>query len=102
VQYLRATAQLAQWEGHQEQARSHLEKARIIADEIGLCEEQWQIQVTLGDLEQARGEQELAGLAYAQAVRVVQELAAKIEDETLRTHFLAAPLVQHAMEQATR
>jgi tetratricopeptide (TPR) repeat protein len=102
VQYLRATAQLALWEGHQEQARSHLEEARARAEEIGLYDEQWQIQVALGDLEQARGEQELAGQAYAQAVRVVQELAAKIEDETLRTHFLAAPLVQHALEQATR
>jgi DNA-binding SARP family transcriptional activator len=102
VQYLWANAELAQWEGHQEQARSHLEKARVLAEEIGLYDERWQIQVALGDLDQAQGEQALAGQAYAQAVSVVQELAAKMEDETLRTHFLAAPLVQHAMEQATR
>ncbi len=102
VQYLQACAELAQWEGHQEQTRSHLEEARNLAEEIGLAEERWQIQVALGDLDQSRGEQALAGQAYAQAVSVVQELAEKIEDETLQTRFLTAPRVRHVLEQAAR
>ncbi len=102
VQYLQAYAELAQWEGHQEQARSHLEEARGLAEEIGLAEERWQIQVAIGDLNQSRGEPKLAGQAYAQAVSVVQELAEKIEDETLRTRFLTAPRVRHVLEQAAR
>ena len=102
VPYLRADAKLALWEGRQEQARSRLEEARILADEIGLADERWQIQVALGDLNQSRGEQALAGEAYAQAVRVVQELAEKIEDEALRTRFFTAPLVQRVLEHAAR
>ncbi len=100
VQYLRADAELAQWEGLREQARSHLEEARVLAEEIGLAEERWQIQVTLGDLDQSRGEQVLAGQAYAEAVRVVQDLAETIEDEALRTRFLTAPQVQRVLEHA--
>ncbi|BCL78754.1 hypothetical protein ccbrp13_12190 [Ktedonobacteria bacterium brp13] len=102
VQYLRASAELAQWEGHQEQARSHLEEAYVLSEEIGLAEERWQIQVALGDLDQSRGEQVLAGQAYAQAVSVVQELAEKIKDEALRTRFLVAPQVRRVLEHATR
>ncbi|GAC1696089.1 MAG: hypothetical protein PVS3B3_20960 [Ktedonobacteraceae bacterium] len=102
VPYLRASAELARWQGHREQARSHLEEARVLAEEIGLAEERWQIQVALGDLDQSRGEQALAGQAYAQAVSVVQDLAEKIEDEVLRTRFLTAPQVRHVLEQAAR
>jgi DNA-binding SARP family transcriptional activator len=102
VQYLRADAELALWEGHREQARSHLEEACILAEEIGLADEQWQIQAALGDLDQSLGEQVLADQAYAQAVSVVQELAQKIEDEALRTSFLTAPQVRHVLEQAAR
>ncbi len=99
VQYLRASAELAQWEGHQEQARAHLEEAGVLAEEIGLAEERWQIQVALGDLEQSRGEQTLAGQSYAQAVCVIQELAEKIEEKVLQTGFLTAPQVRHVLEQ---
>jgi DNA-binding SARP family transcriptional activator len=102
VQYLRTSAELAQGEGHQEQAHFHLEEARVLAEEIGLAEERWQIQVALADLDRSRGEQVSADLAYAQAVSVVQELAEKIEDEGLRTRFLTAPQVRHVLEQATR
>jgi DNA-binding SARP family transcriptional activator len=102
VQYLRASAELAQWEGHQEQARSHLEEAHVLAEKIGLAEERWRIRVALGDLDLSQGEQLLAGQAYAQAVSVIQELAEKIEEKELRTQFLTAPQVHHALEQAAR
>ncbi len=100
VQYLRAYAELARWEDHREQARSLLEEARMLAEEIGLAGERWQIQVAIGDLDQSRGEPLLAGQAYTQAVSVVQALAEKIEDEALRTHFLTTPQVQRALEHA--
>jgi tetratricopeptide (TPR) repeat protein len=102
VQYLRASAELAQGEGQQEQARSHLEEARVLAEEIGLVAERWQIQAALADLDQSRGEQALADQSYAQAGNVIQELAEEIEDEVLRTCFLTAPQVRHVLEQVTR
>ena len=98
VQYLRASAELAQWEGHQEQARSHLEEACVLAEAIGLAEERWQLQVSLGDLDQSRGEPVLANQAYAQAVSVLQELSEKIEDEAWRARFLSAPRVRRVWE----
>ncbi len=102
VQYLRAAAELAQWEGHQEQARAHLEEAHVLAEEIGLADERWQIQAALGDLDQARGELVLADQAHIQAIRVVRDIAEKIEDEKLRTRFLTAPRVRHVLEQSPR
>lgn len=102
VQYLWAVAELAWWEGQREQAHSHLEEAYSLAEEIGLSDERWQIQVVLGDMEQSRGEQVLADRAYVKAVHVVQALAEKIDDDTLRTGFLTAPQVQRALKQVTR
>ena len=102
VPYLWASARLAVWEGHPEQARSHLEEARVLAEEIGLSDERWQIQVALGDLDQSRGEVVLADQAYAQAVSVVQALAERIEDGALRTSFLTAPQVRRVLEHAAQ
>jgi hypothetical protein len=79
-----------------------LEEARVLAEEIGLFDERWQIQVALGDLNLTRGEAVLADHAYAQAMSVIQALAEKIEDEALRTSFLAAPPVQRVLEHAAR
>jgi len=102
VQYLWASAELAVWEGYPEQARSHLEEARVLAEEIGLADERWQIQVALGDLDLSQGEGVLADQAYAQAVSVVQALAEKIEDGALRTSFLTAPQVRRVLEHVAR
>ncbi len=101
VQYLWASARLAVWEGRQEQARSDLDAARVLAEEIGLSDERWQIQVALGDLNQSQGEAVQAERAYAQAMSLVQALAERIEDKALRTNFLTAPRVQHILEYAT-
>jgi DNA-binding SARP family transcriptional activator/tetratricopeptide (TPR) repeat protein len=102
VQYLQASADLAAWEGHLHEARSSLEAARILAEEIGLVEERWQIQLALGDLDQLQGKQALADQAYAQVVSMVQEIGEKIEDEALRTCFLTAPQVRRVLAQAAR
>ena len=101
IQYLQAYAVFAQWESQLEQAASYLEEARLLAEEIGLPGELWYIQAVLADLYQSRGEQAPAGQAFVQAATVVQELAGKIEDETLRSSFLAAPRVRRVLEQGT-
>jgi DNA-binding SARP family transcriptional activator len=99
IQYLQAYAELARWEGRLEQALSSLEEARALAEESGLPGELWHVQAALGDLYQSRGEPMPAGHVLAQAATVVQELAGKIEDEALRTNFLAAPRVRRVLEQ---
>jgi tetratricopeptide (TPR) repeat protein len=98
IEYLQASASLAQWEGQLGQALSHLEEARALAEEIGLPGELWHIQTALAGLYQSRGEQVLAGQFCSQAAAVVHELTAMIEDEALRTGFLAAPRVRHILD----
>ncbi len=99
IEYLQAYADFAWWDGHREQALSSLEEARTLAEEIGLPGELWHIQATLADLYRSQGEQMPAGQAFAQAATVVQELAKQIEDEALRTSFLAASQVRRVLEQ---
>jgi predicted ATPase/DNA-binding SARP family transcriptional activator len=99
IRYLRASASLARWHGHLAQALASLEEARFLSEEIGLPGELWPIEAALGDLYQSQGEQRPASHAFARAATVVQELAGKIEDEALRTSFLAASQVRHVLEQ---
>ena len=90
IEYLRANAMLARWEGHLEQAVTTLEQVRTLAEEIGLPGELWQILADLGALYQAWGEQGLAERAWAEADLVIQQLARNIEDRALRSSLLAA------------
>ena len=102
IEYRRAYAGLARWQGRLGQALSHLEEARVLAEEIGLPGELWQIQAALADLYQSQGEPVRASQAFAQAATVVRELTGTIEDEALRTSFLAAPQVRRILEQDTQ
>jgi tetratricopeptide (TPR) repeat protein len=97
--YLRARATQAQWDGETWEAIAYLEEAAILAEEIGLPGEQWQIQVALGEAYNSCGEREQESQAFAQAAAVVQELAEKMRDEALRTHFLAEPAIRHVLER---
>jgi hypothetical protein len=76
-----------------------LREAAILANEIGLPGELWQIQAALGELYTSRGEREQAEQAFAQALALVQALAEKIGDEALRTNFLAEPVVRCVLER---
>jgi tetratricopeptide (TPR) repeat protein len=98
--YLRALATLAQWDGETREALASLQEAgRILANEIGLPGELWQIQVALGEVYTSCGEREQAHQAFARAVEIVRGLAEKIGDEALRTNFLAEPAVRRVLER---
>jgi len=75
-------------------AIAHLEEAAALAEEIGLPGEQWQILAALGELYQSRGEEARASEALGQAAKIVQALAAKIDDGDLRAGFLTAEPVR--------
>ena len=70
----------------------------MLANEIGLPGEMWQIEVALGEVYTSCGEMEQAYQTFVRAVAIVQGLAEKMEDEELRTNFLAAPAVQRVLE----
>jgi tetratricopeptide (TPR) repeat protein len=96
--YLRALATLAQWDGETREALASLQEAAMLANEIGLPGELWQIEVALGEVYTSCGEMKQAYQTFVRAVAIVQELAEKMEDEELRTNFLAAPAVQRILE----
>jgi DNA-binding SARP family transcriptional activator len=96
--YLRARATLAQWDGEAIETLESLQEAAVLANEIGLPGELWQIEVALGEVYTSRGEMKQASQTFARAGAIVQGLAAKMEDEELRTNFLAAPAVQRVLE----
>ena len=100
IPYLRSLALLADWQGHGEQAIDYLRQAAGLAVDLGLPEEQWQIQARLARMYQAGGEQEQARLAFREAARIIQGLAEGIKDETLRARFLAGPQIQLALQHA--
>ncbi len=98
--YLRALATQARWDGETREAIAYLQEAALLANEIGLPGELWQIQVALGEAYDACGEREQGYQAFARAVGIVQELAEKMRDEALRTHFLAEPAIRRVLERA--
>jgi len=100
IPYLRSLAVLADWEGQGAQAITHLREAAELAVEIGLPEEQWQIQATLARVYDAAGEPTLSHLARAKASTIIQGLADGIKDEALRARFLTGPLIQPVLQQA--
>jgi tetratricopeptide (TPR) repeat protein len=87
--HLRMLAVLDRWDGDTERAIRHLQEAEALAEEIGLPSELWQVEASMGELHEERGEPEEARGAFARAI--VRELADKIGDEALREGFLGAP-----------
>ena len=100
--YLRSLAVLAQWEGHSEQAIGHLREAARLAADLGLPAEQWQIQASLGRLDEAGGEPAQARTAFGEAATIIQGLAEGIKDEMLRSRFLAGSQIHQVVQQAQR
>ncbi len=98
IAYLRAEAVLAHWENEIDLAIAHLETALILAEELGLPGERWQILAALGELYQSRKNESQARQAYARAAQIVQSLADRIENEQQRTTFLSAQQVRAVLE----
>jgi predicted ATPase/DNA-binding SARP family transcriptional activator len=100
IPYLRSLALLAEWDGHGAQAVAHLHESSELAAEIGLPQEQWQIQAALAGLYETGDEPAQARLAWMKAETIILGLAQGITDEALRARFLAGPqilpVIQHA------
>ena len=98
MSHLRALAVLDEWEGDTERAVRRLRKAKALAEEIGPPGELWQIWARLGELRERRGEVGEAQQAFSRAAQILEDLAAKIQDEGLREGFLAAPKARRVRE----
>jgi tetratricopeptide (TPR) repeat protein len=97
ITYLRSLAVLSEWEGDTKRAIGHLHEAYTLAEKIGLPKELWQIQSSIGELYERRGETEEAHAAFSRAAQILRMLAQKIGDEELREGFLLAPQVRRVL-----
>ena len=98
IPYLQSLAVLAAWDGHNEQAISHLREAAGLAADMGLPGERWQIQAALATVYEAGGEPAQAHTAWAKASRIIGGLAEGIQDEARRARFLAGPQIQPVLQ----
>ncbi len=99
ITHLRAVAVLDEWEGEIERALGRLREAEVLAEEIGLLSECWQIGARIGELHERRGEAGESQRAFSRAGRILKDLAARIKDAGLREGFLAAPRVRRVLER---
>jgi tetratricopeptide (TPR) repeat protein len=98
--HLRMLAVIAEWDGKCDEAIAYLQEAQILAEQIGLPGELWQIWAALGDLHKKQEERDAAQAAFDQAGDALRTLIENIIDEGLREGFLDAPLVRHVMEES--
>ena len=94
IPYLQACAVLARWENKTDHAIAHLESARVLAEQLDLPGELWQILAALGVLYQSSENDSQSLPVFSHAVQVVQSLADRIEDEQQRLSFLSAQQVR--------
>ena len=96
--HLRMLAVVSWWNGMCAEAIAYLREAQILAEQIGLPGELWQIQTDLGELHEERGERDAAQVAFNRAAGTLRTLIEKISDEGLREGFLDAPLARRVLE----
>jgi tetratricopeptide (TPR) repeat protein len=84
--------------GQAAEGERDVEVALAIAQDIGNPPQLWRTYVALGDLRKAQGRVEDAKAAHAEALAVIDSVAAGIEDEALRGTFLSSPHVQGIRE----
>src|SRR5205807_8575992 len=97
--YVRTIATLSELDGETREALASLQEAAVLANEIGLPGELWQIEVARGEVYASSWQREQAHQAFARAMAMVQKLAAKMEDEARRSNFLAEAAARRVLER---
>jgi DNA-binding SARP family transcriptional activator/tetratricopeptide (TPR) repeat protein len=97
--HLRMLAVLDGWDGEGGEALARLREAGVLAAEMGLPGELWQIWAALGKLHERRGEPDEACGAFSRAARLLEKLSGEIEDEPMKQGFLSAPQVRTVLER---
>jgi DNA-binding SARP family transcriptional activator len=96
--HLRMLAVVSRWNGERDEAITYLREAQILAEQIGLPGELWQIQSDLGELHKASRQPDAAQVAFNRAADTLRTLIENMSDEGLREGFLDAPLVRRVLE----
>jgi DNA-binding SARP family transcriptional activator/tetratricopeptide (TPR) repeat protein len=97
--YLRMLAVLDRWDGDFEGAIEHLRNAEVLAEEMDLPSELWQIRAALAELHEASGDEERAECSFLRAAETLRWLADRIDDPTLQANFLEALPVRQVLRR---
>ena len=100
--HLRMLAVLDGYDGQTAEALARLRGAEVLAEDLGLPGELWQIKAEMGELHERRGEPEEARHAFSRASGIVKTLAREIEDEASKGGFLSAPQPRRVLEGSAR
>jgi tetratricopeptide (TPR) repeat protein len=79
--------------GQYREAEAAFDRALLIARQIGNPPQVWKTLASVGDLRRAQGSRSRAQQAYREALAVIHEVAAGLDDSTMREIFLASPHV---------
>ncbi len=101
VKARRLRGQLFAVEGAPEEAEAEFHAALEIARPLGNPPQLWKTFHALGDLHAQRGKQSNARAAFAEALAVIEQTAAGLDDADLKATFLAAPEVAAIGRAAT-
>ena len=81
------------------QAEEALQRALSIATEIGNPPQVWKTYQAIGALFERKNEYEPARAAYANALSTIDEVAAELRDQAIKSSFLSAQPVQELRER---
>jgi class 3 adenylate cyclase/tetratricopeptide (TPR) repeat protein len=95
---LRAQALFAQ--GDVRSAATAMAEAVAAARDAGNPGQIWETHVAMGDLQRARGDAAAAQASYAEALSVIEGVAANLTEEALRDTFLGSALVTSLRDRA--
>jgi len=96
----RLRGQVLTAQGMLDEAGPEIETALAIAQEIGNPPQIWKTQVALGELRRAQGRDVEAKQSFHEAMLVIDGVAEKLEDASLKQTFLSSPHVESIRETA--
>jgi|TARA_B100000315_G_scaffold95979_3_gene88156 predicted ATPase len=97
---LKGQALLAQ--GHADEAEQAIQRALSIAQEIGNPPQLWQTYQALGELCTSREDLVAAGIAYRNSLDTIEDVAARLQDDQIKSTFLSAQPVQQIRDSVAR
>jgi tetratricopeptide (TPR) repeat protein len=89
-------------QGRLAEAEAVLQKALMLAKEIGNPPQLWKTYQALGELYERQSATAQARLAYASAIEVIEEVASRLQDQEIRLTFLSARPVQEIRQNLER
>jgi serine/threonine protein kinase/pimeloyl-ACP methyl ester carboxylesterase/tetratricopeptide (TPR) repeat protein len=94
--------EIASLRGQQEEAEKQFETALTLLEQYPASLVAWKTYAALGRLRIKQGRDEAAREAFSQAAKIINEIAANVDDEDLRHNFLTSEPVREVLNRCFR